>query len=135
MQELAAGAVAWAKARGGAVSAGGMVTKMAQIGAQGRHAQNAERDLQVAVRRFGRTLRVKLEECRVRMWDPRDNKVLYTDLTATQHDLSIVSHMCLYGILSKLNPNPFMKGYGQACLHPNLSGSYNPNPKPQANNV
>ena len=98
MQELAAGAAAWAKARGGAVPAGDMVSKMAKIGAQGRHAQNAERDLQVAVRRYGRTLRVKLEECRVRMWDPRDNRVIYTDLTATQQDLSIVSHMCCIGI-------------------------------------
>ncbi|CAE7362594.1 unnamed protein product [Symbiodinium sp. CCMP2592] len=56
---------------------------MARLGASGKHAQNAERDLQTAIRMYGRSLGCSIDKCKVRtvrMWDPRDNAIISVEL-------------------------------------------------------
>ena len=60
-----------------------MVAKLAKIGASGQHPQNCERDLQTAIRVYGQSIGVPIETCRVRLWDPHENEIYYTNLPAT----------------------------------------------------
>ncbi|CAE7835981.1 unnamed protein product [Symbiodinium sp. CCMP2592] len=80
VQELAEGAVSWCSGHGGRAPKKDIISKMAKLGGRGKHAQNAERDLQTAIRIYGRALGCKIENCEVRMWDPRDNVVVSVQL-------------------------------------------------------
>ena len=87
VQELAAAAMSWCAARGGDIEAKDMVWKLSKLGAGGRHPQNAERDLQATIRMYGQTVGAEIETCRVRLWDPRQETIIWTDLAATLHIL------------------------------------------------
>ena len=45
--------------------------------------QNAERDLQTAIRSYGRSLGCEIEYCDVRLWDPRENEIYTEKLPAS----------------------------------------------------
>ena len=74
--------MAWCASKGGA-DTDDMVTKLARLGASGQHPQNCERDLQTAIRVFGRSIGVPIESCQVRLWDPHENDIYVTSLPAT----------------------------------------------------
>ena len=72
--------MAWCTSKGGSVEKGDVVKMLSKLGGSGRHKQNAERDLQRGIRRFGYSLGAAIETCRVRMWDPSASVVYETDL-------------------------------------------------------
>ena len=75
--------MSWRKARGGAPERSDMVSRMSRMGAKGKHKQNAERDLQTAIRSYGRSLGCEIEYCDVRLWDPRENEIYTEKLPAS----------------------------------------------------
>ena len=80
--------MSWCSGHGGKAPKKDLISKMARLGASGKHAQNAERDLQSAIRIYGRSLGCSIEKCEVRMWDPRDNVVISVELEASRLGLS-----------------------------------------------
>ena len=107
VQELAAGAMAWCTSKGGSVEKGDVVKMLSKLGGSGRHKQNAERDLQRGIRRFGYSLGAAIETCRVRMWDPSASVVYETDLEAASLNCAscfLVAYSCLSGIFRVRSP-------------------------------
>ena len=74
--------MSWCAANGGAPATKDMVSKMSKLGAGGLHKQNAERDLQSAIRMYGRSLGANIETCQVRVWDPSENRIVTQELEA-----------------------------------------------------
>ena len=103
VQELASAAMSWCAARGGNMEAKDMISKLSKLGAGGRHPQNAERDLQATIRMYGHAIGAEIETCRVRLWDPKQEKVFWTDMPATFLHVSTN----VYEAPAPSNPNPF----------------------------
>ena len=82
VQELAAGAVAWCASQGGSVNKRDLVGKLSKMAARGKHKQNAERDLQRTIDKFGFSLGARISTARIHMWDPSSSTVYETDLPA-----------------------------------------------------
>ena len=76
--------MSWCASNGGAPAAKDMVAKMSKLAAGGRHKQNAERDLQTAIRMYGRSLGAKIDTCKVRVWDPAENRIVTQDMEAAR---------------------------------------------------
>ena len=76
VRQTAASAVAYCAGHGGKVPKGDFVHKLSTLAACGKHPQNAERDLQFAIRTYAKTLGVSLREVNCRMWDPAANEIV-----------------------------------------------------------
>ena len=66
MQATASSAVNWCLKKGGHVDADDMVCKIANLGTEGRHKANIERDFHTLLRSFSRRLGAKLSTVRAR---------------------------------------------------------------------
>ena len=66
MQATASSAVKWCLKKGGHVDADDMVSKIANLGTEGRHKANIERDFHTLLRSFSRRLGAKLSTVRAR---------------------------------------------------------------------
>ncbi|CAE7225116.1 unnamed protein product [Symbiodinium microadriaticum] len=80
VQVTADRAVTWSKSIGGQVSGKDLVWKLSKLAASGRHPQNAERDLQAAVKKFSLRMKVKIEEIPVRLYNPSTETIYEAQL-------------------------------------------------------
>lgn len=69
VQATASSAVKWCLKKGGHVDADDMVSKIANLGTEGRHKANIERDFHTLLRSFSRRLGAKLSTVRARMYN------------------------------------------------------------------
>ena len=80
VQALASGAVGWCKQSGGKIKKD-LVWKFSKMAACGRHPQNAERDLQTTIKKYGKTLdSVRIDMVPVRLYNPSTEEIYTTEL-------------------------------------------------------
>ena len=80
MQRVASSAVTWCKSVGGKIPKDDLVSKLSTLAASGKHPQNAERDLQRCIGRFGRRFCVQVDFANVRLHDPKSSAVYTASL-------------------------------------------------------
>lgn len=74
-QETAASAVAWCTSLGGHVPKSDLVGRISNIGANGRHKGNIERDCETLINTFGKRFGVTISTTPVRMWNPGESRI------------------------------------------------------------
>ena len=56
------------------------MAQIAAVGSGGKHPQNAERDLQRTIQRFGKSAGIKIDHAKVRLFDPTSSSIYETDM-------------------------------------------------------
>lgn len=77
VRESAEQALGWARSFAANIPQDDLVLRISRIGAQGRHDQNCERDLQQILRSFGSTTQVPISQVRARFYDFRTDEVVW----------------------------------------------------------
>ena len=77
---MASSAVDWCKQAGGSVKQD-LIWKFSKMAASGRHPQNAERDLQTTIKKYGKTLdSVRIDKIPVRLYNPTTEEIYTAEL-------------------------------------------------------
>ena len=80
VQALAKKAVSWCKASGGKVGSTDLVRKLSKLATSGKHPQNAERDLQATVQRYGKSMKIHVDSVPVRLYDPATEEITQSSI-------------------------------------------------------
>ena len=70
----------WCTSVGGQVPKHDLVGKLSKLATSGRHPQNAERDLQRAIKKYSKSVKVQISTARVRMLDPSTSEIYLANL-------------------------------------------------------
>ena len=100
VQALAKKAVSWCKASGGKVGSTDLVWKLSKLATSGKHPQNAERDLQATVRRYGKSMKIQADSVPVRLYDPATEEI-------TQSSIDVLCPISLAHAIWREGPDLF----------------------------